>query len=380
MRVLAFGTYDKRSHPRVAVLIQGFRDHGHEVDEVNRPLGISTAQRIAFVRQPWRLPLLGLRLLRCWAELAWLGLRARRRAQPDVVLVGYLGHFDVHLARLVFRGSPIIVDHLVSAAQTVQDRGLTGSGGLKARLMRGIDAAALGAADVVLVDTDQRLENLPVGVRDKTAVCPVGATDEWFAAGAAALQRGPRPALRVVFVGLYTPLHGTPVLAEALGLLAGDPSVEVTMVGDGQDRPAAEQRAAANSHVTWVDWVPSEDLPSFVADHDVSLGIFGTTTKATEVVPTKAFQGAAAGTVVVTSDTAPQRATLGDAAVLVPAGDASAIADTIRGLAGDPAALAHRRRQAYAHASAHFTAAAVVQPAFVRIAALPGNSGAERLP
>src|SRR6478609_1327708 len=317
VRILAFGTYDVRSHPRVAVLIQGLRDNGHQVVELNRPLGLDTAQRIAMVRQPWRLPVLAVRLLRCWAALAGLGLRERRH-RPDAVLVGYLGHFDVHLARLLFRRTPIVLDHLVSAAGTVADRGLAGNDGPKTRLMRAIDAAALSAADVVVLDTEERRGSLPREAREKVAVCPVGASDAWFDAGSAALLRAPRPRLKVAFVGLYTPLHGTPVIAEAIALLADDDRVEFTMVGIGQERAAAERIAAPNPRVTWVDWVASEDLPTLVADHDISLGIVGTTPKALEVVPTKVFQGAAAATVVLTSDTAPQRAALTDAGVLVP--------------------------------------------------------------
>lgn len=362
MRVLCFGTYDVTHHPRVGVLIQGIRDNGHEVVEVNRPLGIETAQRIAMVRQPWRLPLLVLRLLRCWVALVGLGLRAGRRPGPDVILVGYLGHFDVHLARLLFRNTPIVLDHLVSAAGTVRDRGLAGGSGPMTQLMRAIDAAAVGAADVVVVDTEERRAALPVQVRTKTAVCPVGATEPWFTAGAAALTRPAELPLRLVFVGLFTPLHGTPVLAEALASLAGDDRIVVTMVGDGQDRPVAEQLARANPRVSWIDRISAEDLPAFVAGHDVSLGIFGTTPKALEVVPTKAYQGAAAATVIVTSDTAPQRAAFDGVAVLVVPGDSPAIVAAVQRLADDPQKIGRLRRLTYDRALEHFSAGAVVRP------------------
>ena len=46
VRILVFGTYDVRAHPRVDVLVRGLRENGHEVVEVNRPLGLDTAQRI----------------------------------------------------------------------------------------------------------------------------------------------------------------------------------------------------------------------------------------------------------------------------------------------------------------------------------------------
>ena len=92
--------------------------------------------------------------------------------------------------------------------------------------------------------------------------------------------------------------------------------------------------------------MPAADLPALVAGHDVCLGIFGTGDKALRVVPNKVFQGAAAGCAIVTSDTAPQRRALGDAAVLVPPGDPEALAAALRRLADDRADLARLRRQA----------------------------------
>ena len=126
MRVLAFGTYDTRLHPRVGVLVEGLREHGDEVREVVVPLDLDTAARVAVLRQPWRLPLLGWRLLRAWVRLSVAARAAVRSWPPDAVLVGYLGHFDVVLARLLFPRTRIVLDHLVFAADTAADRRQTG--------------------------------------------------------------------------------------------------------------------------------------------------------------------------------------------------------------------------------------------------------------
>lgn len=363
MRWLAFGTYDVRRHPRVGVLIEGLRSVGDEVVEVNAPLPLDTAARVAMVRQPWRLPVLAFALARCWARLAW---RSRRLRDRDAVLVGYLGHFDVRLARRLFPGTPIVLDHLVSAAGTVRDRGLAAPSEPKDRLMRAIDDGALRRADVVVVDTDEHAAALPEWARNKSVVVPVGAGEAWFRAAA------PRPArtdgrLRVIFVGVFTPLHGAPTLGAALALLADDDRIEVTMVGTGQDYDECRRAAATNPRVSWVDWIDSDRLPSVVASHDVCLGIFGTSHKARSVVPTKVFQGAAAGCAIVTSDTPPQRAALGDAAMFVPPGDARAVADALRSLADDPARLADLSRRAFALASARFRPAVVVEPMRERV-------------
>jgi glycosyltransferase involved in cell wall biosynthesis len=370
MRILFFGTYDVTAHPRVGVLAEGLRRHGYEVTECNAPLGLDTASRVAILSQPWRLPVLFGRLGSTWLRLA---RSARRAPAPDVVVVGYMGHFDVRLARLLFRRKTIVLDHLIGASDTARDRNISG-GGIKTKLLRAIDAGALKRADVIVVDTEEHLEALPDEHRSRGVVVQVGAPDAWFDAapaeddedrGRARAAAGP---LRVAFFGLYTPLQGAPVIGAALGQL-GDTKVEVTMIGRGQDLEATRAAAQGGCAVTWLDWVPSTELPALVADHDVCLGIFGTGPKALRVVPNKVFQGAAAGCAIVTSDTAPQRRALGDAALFVPPGDAEALAAQLRGLAEDPERLAGARLRAQAAARERFGCAAVVEPLTARLGA-----------
>jgi glycosyltransferase involved in cell wall biosynthesis len=359
MRVLLFGTYDTSMHPRVATIAEGLRAGGAEVTECNAPLGLNTAARVNMLAHPWRAPALLVRLARRWATLA---RAARRMPAPDAVVVGYLGHFDVHLARLLFRRVPVVLDHLVGASDTARDRRL--DGGLRQDLLRMIDAAALRAADIVVVDTDEHLAALPPRHRGRAVVVPVGAPAAWLAAAPPAGQPGalePPGPLRVVFYGLYTPLQGTPVIGSALGQIAGAP-IEVTMVGGGQDEAATKAAAAANHAVRWLDWVPAADLPALVAGHHVCLGIFGTGDKAQRVVPNKVFQGAAAGCAIVTSDTPPQRRALGDAAVLVPPGSPEALAAALRRLADDRAELARLRGQAHELAVKQFAPEQIVAP------------------
>ncbi len=366
MQILMFGTYDTSAHPRVGILAAGLRAHGLEVEECNVPLGLDTAARVAMLAQPWRVPLLLLRLARCWWQLA---RRARRLPRPDVVVVGYLGHFDVRLARLMFRRVPIVLDHLIGASDTARDRQL--SGRFRQVLLRAIDSGALRAATVVVVDTEEHRDVLAHGDRERAVVVPVGAPDAWFAArpaetapaadGAAGDSPQVESPLRVVFFGLYTPLQGTPVIGAALAALAGT-RVEVTMIGQGQDEAETRRAAAANPAVRWIDWVPGAELPAVVADHDVCLGIFGAGPKALRVVPNKVFQGAAAGCAVVTSDTAPQRREFDDAALLVPPGDAEALAEALLLLDQDRTELSRYKAAARRAAQDRFSPAQVVRP------------------
>ena len=85
-------------------------------------------------------------------------------------------------------------------------------------------------------------------------------------------------------------------------------------------------------------WIEYEQLPDEIRQAGCSLGVFGTTGKARRVIPNKAFQAIACGAPLVTADTSAARELLSDdaSALLVPAGDAEALAGAIRRLAADP--------------------------------------------
>jgi glycosyltransferase involved in cell wall biosynthesis len=349
--VLFFGTYDARRYPRVRVLQEGFAALGDDVLECNVPLRLDTAARVRMLRRPWLLPLLAAKLAATWIRLI---ARSRRFRGVDLVVVGYMGHFDVHLARLLWPRTPVALDHLVSARDTALDRRV--SSRWLVRLLERLDRAAVNAAHFPCVDTAEHRERVSAAARSRSVVVPVGAPSDWFYPPV----RPVSDRIRVVFFGSFTPLQGAPVIGEALRLLADDERFAFTIVGRGQDYD--ETRAAAGTaNVEWIDWVEPEQLPYLVACHDVCLGIFGTGPKALRVVPNKVFQGAAAGTAIVTSDTPPQRHELGDAATYVPAGDATALAAELQRLAADRERLWELRLAAYGRASERFHPAAVIE-------------------
>ncbi|GAA1861688.1 glycosyltransferase [Myceligenerans crystallogenes] len=403
--ILTFGTYDAGRHPRVAILADGLRAHGADVAELNRPLGFSTAERVRMLQQPWRLPLLVVRLLACWAGLTAGAARFRRaHGRPAAVLVGYLGHFDVVLARVLFPRSVVVLDHLIFAGDTASDRG---AAGLRVRLLNGLDRLAIACADVVVTDTDEHREMLPAAARRKGVTALVGAPATWFEVNSAdpahtppsptrfggrprALraspewgQRKPRAdqpnlvvdgaaagggpgsvgagRLSVVFFGLYTPLQGAPVIAEGIRAAIGQGArFDVTMIGSGQELDTTREILGDMPGVTWHDWVEPGDLPAIVGAHDVCLGIFSDTPKGLRVVPNKVYQGLAAGCVVVTSDTPPQRRAVGDVTELVPPADADALAKKLTELT-DPDRLAEARARA-ASGRDRIRPGAVVEP------------------
>jgi glycosyltransferase involved in cell wall biosynthesis len=361
MRVLFFGTYDVEAHPRVLVLQEGLRAHGHRVSECNAPLRLDTAARVAMLHNPGRAWRLAARLARRWITLVVKRLRAGR---VDAVVVGYLGQFDVLLARALFPRTTIVLDFLVAGQETALDRGAP-AGSPKMLLLRAIDRAAMEAATTILLDTPERVAVVPPRLRGRVAVVRVGASRDWFVPSP---PEHPADGLAVIFFGLFTPLQGTPVTGRAIALLADDPRISFTVVGTGQDSREVVPLTTANPRVRWIDWIPAAELPAAVAEQDVCLGIFGDTPKAAHVVPNKVFQGAAAGCAVVTSDTAAQRAVFRDCARYVRAADPAHLADVLRELADDRERLAAARKAAHALAVRDFQPQTVVEPLLRRLA------------
>lgn len=346
-RILAFGTYDTRRHPRVGILIEGLRRNGCTVTEINHPLRLSTAQRVEILKKPWKLFGFAWNLLGLWHTLrrearSWM----RANGKPDAVLVGYMGHFDVLLAHHVFKGVPIILDHLIFAGDTAKDRGARG---IKVRLLNVLDRLAIGAATLTVLDTEEH-RNMCRSA-DETMVIPVGASKEWYEAGAreisATVAGTAARSHDIVFYGLYTPLQGVPVIARAAKDLASRGlTPHFTLIGKGQDYAEVRSITAELDNVEFLDWVEPEQLPQIIASHAISLGIFSTTSKGLHVVPNKVYQSMAAGCAVITSDTAPQRRELSDGVLYVEPGYATALADAIEELLSDSKRLAKAQHNA----------------------------------
>jgi glycosyltransferase involved in cell wall biosynthesis len=275
-------------------------------------------------RDAWRAGVgTALRLAR--AELALL---RRQRARYDAVIVGYPGQVDVPAARRAARGAPVVFNPLVSLSDTlVADRGRFSEDSLPARTLRLIDRAALRAADVVVADTDANARFLAqLAGLERVETCFVGAEDDVFEPTA-------RPAAftHALFVGKLIPLHGIETILAAARVA---PELPFRLVGSGQLQELLEERPP---NVDWVPWVEYHELRGELGHAAAALGVFGTSSKAARVIPNKAFQALACGTPLVTADTPAARELLTDGqdALLVPPGDATALANALRRLATD---------------------------------------------
>ena len=200
----------------------------------------------------------------------------------------------------------------------------------RARAARRSTARALGAADLVVADTERARRALLAELaapRDRVEVCFVGAEERVFRPGWAPPER-----VQCLFVGKLIPLHGLETILAAARLA---PELRVPR---RRQRPARALLDDRPANVEWTRWIDYERLPDELQRAGCALGIFGTSAKAARVIPNKAFQALACGTPLVTADTPAARELLvdGESALLVPPGDPEALAAALRRLAADP--------------------------------------------
>lgn len=113
----------------------------------------------------------------------------------------------------------------------------------------------------------------------------------------------------VFWYGTYIPLHGVNHIIEAAKILKLNTDIKFRLVGSGQTYSKARLQAKryALSNIEFYDWVSYDELPIWLSEADVCLGIFGSTGKACRVIPNKIFQAIASKKPVISGDTPAMR-------------------------------------------------------------------------
>ena len=346
MRLLLTGTYE-RSYPRIQVLRAGLAERGQTVIECHVPVWERTQHKAGSYLRSFALIGGMVRAAGAWVEIL---ARERRIGDVDAVMAGYPAQLDARLAGAIARrrGVPLIVDMMISFSDTLGgDRGRVGA--RTTRLLAWLDGQLVRRADVIVADTEANADWIQAAfprARGRVIVVSVGAEPERFAA-----CPQPDPPVRAVFVGKLAPLHGLGVVLEA-ARYPGVPPVRI--IGDGQLREWLDGELARNRPpgLEHIPWVPYECLGDELAGAHICLGIFGGSAKASRVIPNKVWQAMAVGRPIVTADTPGAREVLRDGrdAVLVPVGDAGALAAALARLSQDPelrVQLGARARERY---------------------------------
>jgi glycosyltransferase involved in cell wall biosynthesis len=319
MRVVLWGTYDT-GKPRTRLLRRALEIAGIDLIEIHSPVwdGVEDKSQIKGV-----LP--KLKFAMRWL-LAYPGLIVRylQASDHDAIVVGYMGHLDVLVLWLFarLRRKPIIWDAFLSLYDTVvDDRCIVGPGNPAAWALWAWEWLACRAADRVVLDTaaHARLFRELYGLaKARTAAVFVGAEAEVFAGHSPPEQAASSPGrsddeITVLFYGQFIPLHGIETIVAA-AQAARDLPIRWVMIGHGQEEARVQKLidAGPQAHLEWVPWVPYEELIAWIARADICLGVFGTSAKASRVIPNKVFQILAAGKPLITRDSPAIRELLSD--------------------------------------------------------------------
>lgn len=268
-------------------------------------------------------------------------IRLARAFKPDVVhthtaKAGFLGR----QAALAMRPRPAIV-------HTYHGHVLEGYfGPAKARLYLELERALARVSDRLLgvsQATVDDLVRLGVAPRERFRVMPLGLDLAPLAEVDEALSRAEsRRELDVgegevlsIFVGRVVPIKRLDVLLDALAQAReSDPRIRLALVGDGDERPGLERRAAElgiERDVLFLGY--RRDLRPLFAAAD-----FAVLSSDNEGTPVSLIEAAAAGLPAVTTDAGGVREVVGgETGIVVPRGDASALAAGILRMAGDAA-------------------------------------------
>ncbi len=342
MRVCYFGTYSVgEGYPRNKVIIDGLKKNGVDVVECHEDLWESTSEKITGIKNGFALFRKIFDVLKVYARLV---RKFRAVDDYDVMVVGYAGHIDVFLAKLLslFRKKPLVFDAFLSLYDTaVVDRRLVSPHSLKAKLLRLLDKWSCRIADVVFLDTQAHIDyfksefNLPP---HKFVEIPVGSSFSYETPMSRELTNVDwgvnKDKFDVLYFGSYIPLHGVDVILNAARILQGEKDVVFTLIGVGQLLPEMNGLASVLKldNVTFVDRFVKEDhLMQYISKADVCLGIFGSTNKAQRVIPCKVYNCLAMGKPLITARTPATERVLTNMenAFLCRPGDPEALAEAI---------------------------------------------------
>lgn len=304
MKVLWWGRFDEK-YSRNRVYIALFKELGWEVE--------------LFKVKVW--PRLG------DVEAALRGLRSR----PDLVWVPVARQRDIAAAcRWAHRrGIRVLFDPMISAwDKKVLEQKKWRAEEPRARRLLAHERKLMAMPDLITWDTschvDFCAETLQVP-RQKLRTLFTGTDEAVFKPQPEILP--PNDGLfHVLYHGAYLPLHGTEYIVEA-ARRTQDLPIQWDFLGWGTYKAATEAKAVGLKNVRFLEKVPYVEVPRVICEHDVVLGVFGTTPKAARVIGNKVYECMACGRPTINEFCTgyPPSAAESSAIKFIPPGDPAAL-------------------------------------------------------
>lgn len=242
-----------------------------------------------------------------YLEVSLRLIYARLRYRPDTFIVGFRGHEVFWLLYPAMAGRKIIFDEfinlhdwLVNEHKKIEEKSII------TRLIDSYMKWIYRKSQLVLIDTDahamlsSEIYNIPF---QKFMVVPVGADEETFYPRSAV--KPDRKVFEIFFFGSMLPLHGMDLILDAIKDLKSEKKLDgihFTFAGGKGNKTFINKMKSfiednnLAEHVKHIEWVPYNDLPSFIAKSNLCIGgPFGNTGQARRVITGKTYQSLAMG-------------------------------------------------------------------------------------
>ncbi len=97
----------------------------------------------------------------------------------------------------------------------------------------------------------------------------------------------------VGFWGTFIPLQGIQFILKAAKILQNESEIQFKLIGNGQTFEESRELAKKLNlnNVIFKGFIPLKELPEYISDFDIGLGIFGDTNKTIQVIPNKVYEG-----------------------------------------------------------------------------------------
>lgn len=265
-------------------------------------------------------------------------IRIARAFRPHIV------HTHTAKAGFIGRQAALAVRPRPAIVHTYHGHVLEGYfGPVKTRLYLELERALARVSDRLLGVSQATVEDLVrlgVAPREKFRVLPLGLDLQPLTEVDEALRASSRSELGIgagevllIFVGRVVPIKRLDVLLRAVAKArAGDSRVRLALVGDGEERPGLERQAAElgiERDVLFLGY--RRELRPLFAAADVAV-----LSSDNEGTPVSLIEAAAAGLPAVATDVGGVREVVGEeTGIVVPRGDADALADAVLLMAGD---------------------------------------------
>lgn len=227
--------------------------------------------------------------------------------QSDYLFVGYPGHLDVLPAFLfgkLFRKKIVFYPLLILHSLFVEDFGLIKNQSLPQKLLKEGEKLIFRLCDLILADTNDQMNYMIDELNLNPAniyVMPLGADNDAYTPGK---KSSTDKMFRVVYYGLYTPLHGVKYLIECAKLSQKHKDIEYVLVGKGStfDENYKKAKKYKLENVIFHPDMREKDALPTLHSADVFLGFLEKHPTVERSVPNKVFQGLALGKTVITAD------------------------------------------------------------------------------